>query len=81
MAILFHVKEGEPPESIVQEKEILLEDVFSIYSSLKYQFYGKYFPVIDDDNYFGEHHIILKVLEHNEKIFPFDKLGYYLLME
>ena len=36
MAILFHVKEGEPPESIVQEKEMLLEDVFSSYSSLKY---------------------------------------------
>ena len=36
MAILFHIKEGEPPESIVQEKEMLLEDVFSSHGSLKY---------------------------------------------
>ena len=81
MAIVFHVKEGEPPESIVQENEMLLEDVFSSYSSLKYEFYGKYFPVIDDNNNSSGNHIVLKVLEHDEKIYPCKKIGYYLLME
>jgi hypothetical protein len=81
MAILFHVKEGEPPESIVQEKEMLLEDIFSSYSRLKYEYYGKYFPVIEDDNQSGENKIVLKVLETDEKVFPYDKIGYYLLVE
>lgn len=81
MAIVFHVKEGEPPESIVQEKEMLIEDVFSSYGNLKYKFYGKYFPVIVDDNHSSLNPIVLKVLEKDEKLFPCDKIGYYLLVE
>lgn len=80
MAILFHVKEGEPPESIVQKREMLLEDVLSRYGSLTFEFYGEYFPVIEDDNNFGKNHIVLKVIEKDEKYFPCDKIGYYLLM-
>jgi len=81
MAILFHVKEGEPPESIVQEKEMFLEDVRSSYGSLKYEYYGKYFPVIENEKNFGQNHIVLKVLEKDEKCFPWDKIGFYRLME
>ena len=80
MAIIFDVKEGEPPESIIKKREILLHDFVSHNGNLKTEFYGQYFPVIDQDYHPGKRNIVLKVLENDEKISPYDKIGYYLLI-
>ena len=81
MAVVFHVMKGEPPESIVEQEQILIDDVILNYGGLKYEFYGQYFPVIEDDNHSGKNAIVLKILENDKKVSPYDEIGFYLLKE
>jgi hypothetical protein len=83
MSIIYYVREGEPPESIVGEKEILFDDFIKGHGNIGFEFFGQYFPVIEDDNPLNKNPInmVLKVTDDDAKRPPFDKNGYYLLSD
>ena len=83
MAIIYRVKEGEPPECIISQKSILIDEFVDKEESIEFEFFGQYFPVIEEDSIQlqMDRKVVIKVVENDPPHPVFDKRGYYLLTD